>query len=493
MTTTYGYLSLPYLMDPYLAGVTRKTVASQVELVIFKDHFINSQTTAKVFKNHGYLSQVDLNVETARSVLNQVELRVVADHAFGSQVNLETSQDHVFGAQVDRKILAERTLGNQVTFGVNLHEHCEDYGYLRQPYLKMQYLSDYICVHQRSQVDRKIGTEHAYGSQVEHKILKDHAIASQVLSKIYKDKPFHSQVTFIKAHRVGSQVRAVLYNTTNLRILCDFPSRGVDSGAGNNAWGNPVATGLNWVANSTAAGDFDVSNLNTDIVEQVWRSNGTIAGLELKCDTEISQGVFLDTFAILGHNFTISASIQLQGSTTSNFATVNFSTDLNVIRNHDNIYYIAPNLPTTSYRYWRVLVTDVTNTDGYLQVGTIVFGSSIIFQGECFVDQVSRSTKHFSDKVETEGFTNVSNDRALKYAVGLDFRSLRYNRGNYNNIRGVFDYARTSLKCLWIPTPQYPQRFAVFGKLPQIPSETHNVKGENLDFVDFSIEVDESL
>ena len=87
----------------------------------------------------------------------------------------------------------------------------------------------------------------------------------------------------------------------------------------------------------------------------------------------------------------------------------------------------------------------------------------------------------------------MSNDRALKYAVGLEFRRLRYNRGNYNNIRGVFDTARTSLKCLWIPTPQYPQRFAVFGKLPSIPPEVHNVKGENMDFVDLSIEVDESI
>jgi len=480
MTTTYGYLSLPYLMDPYLAGVTRKTVASQVELVIIKDHFVNSQTTARVFKNHGYLNQVELNVETARTVLNQVELQIVADHAFGSQVNLETSQDHVFGAQVDRKISTDRTLNNQVNFGVNLHEHCEDYGYLRQPYLRMQYLSDYLCVHQRSQVDRMVDVDHPYGSQVERKIFKEHGFGSQVLGVIFRDRPFYSQATFIKAHRVGSQVRAVLYNTTNLRILCDFPSRGF--------------SGLNWVANSTATGDFNVNNLNTDIVEQIWRSDmGDIAGIELKCDTEIPQGVFLDTFAILGHNFTISASIQLQGSTTSNFATVNFSTDLSVIRNHDNIYYIAPNLPTASYRYWRVLITDITNAYGYLQVGTIVFGSSIIFQGECFVDQVFKSTRHFSDKVETEGFTNVSNDRALKYAVGLDFRSLRYNRGNYNNIRGVFDFARTSFKCLWIPTPQYPERFAVFGKLPQIPTEAHNNKGYDMDFIDFSIEVDESL
>lgn len=492
--TIYGYLELPYLGDPYMAAVTRHAVANQVTFVINKTKPVYSQVTANINTTHSDYSQFEGVISTGHLFGNQVQFSIDKSKSILSQVFFETSQDKLVKSQVDFRISTSRLLGSEFRFGVNLHEHCDDYGYLEQPYLVHNYLDDYICVHQRSQFEAKIGTSHPVGSQVELKIFKDHTIASQFLGKIYKDHPVNSQVNFTRAHKIGSQFRAVLYNNTNLRILCDFPSRGVESGVGNNSWGVPIATGQTWQASSTASGDFNANNLNTDIVEEIWRSNtGAIAGVQLRCDTEISQGVFLDTFAILNHNLTPSATVQLQGSNASNFSSIGFDEFLSVIRNHDNIYYIAPTLPTTSYRYWRVLLTDLGNTDNYLQVGTIVFGSSIIFQGECFVDQVTRSTKHFSDKIETEGFTNVSNDRAIKYAVGLDFRSLRYNRGNYNNIRGVFDFARTSLKCLWIPTPQFPQRFSVFGKLAAIPTETHNVKGETLDFVDFSIDLDESL
>lgn len=534
--TTYGYLELPYLQDPYMAAVTQRGASSQVTLVInktneaksqvsakiygdhdapsqvqfkvydqksansqvslkiYKTNDAKSQVNAKIYENHQAPSQVQLKAYKTKATHGQITFKIYDDKTANSQVSLKSYQTHAASSQVKLQIigLIER-MGNQLKVGKNLHEHCEDYGYLNQPYLTMQYLSDYICVHQRSQVTAKIGTDHTVGSQITAKIIKNHDIASQVLGKIFTKKDTNAQVTFIKAHKLSSQVRAVLYNTTNLRIMSDFPSRGAKIGSGNNAWGNPKASGQNWVASSTEIGDFQVENLNTDIVEQVWRSNGDISGIQLKCDTELSQGVFVDTLAILNHNLTVSGEVQLQGSTASDFSSVGFAKTLTVVKNHPNIYYIADTLPTESYRYWRLLINDLSNADGYIQIGTIIFGSSIIFQGECIVDEVSKSTRHFSDKVDTEGFTNVSNDRALKYAVGLEFRRLRYNRGNYNNIRGVFDTARTSLKCLWIPTPQYPQRFAVFGKLPSIPPEVHNVKGENMDFVDFSIEVDESL
>jgi hypothetical protein len=242
----------------------------------------------------------------------------------------------------------------------------------------------------------------------------------------------------------------------------DFPSRGT--------------SGTNWTASSTMAGDFSPYNLNTDIVEEVWRSNNVLSGLSLVCDSEVPQGIFVDTLAFLNHNLTTSASVVWQGSNDAGFATVPFTETFSMTAT--NFYWVAPTLPLAGYRYHRFLISDPTNSAAYIQIGTIVFGSAIIFQGECFVDRVIRSTKHFSDKVATEGFTNVSNDRALKFATSLEFRSLKYNRGNYLNIRNVFDTARTSLKCLWIPTPQYPSRFAAFGKLQAIPDEQHNVKGD---------------
>lgn len=310
------------------------------------------------------------------------------------------------------------------------------------------------------------------------------------------------QFQTIASNNLKMQEQFVIYNTTNLRIMCDFPSRGAAVAGGTNAWGNTLGTGNNWRIESggspvSAAGDFEPKNLNTDIVEQVWRSDGTLSGINIDCDTEIAQGVTIDTLAILNHNLTSSATIVLQGADVDDFSTI--GTEILTISITDpNIYYIAETFPPSSsqHRYWRFVVNDPTNTNGYLEIGTIIFGSATIFQGECFVDRLVRTNKHFSDKVRTEGFTNVSNDRALKHGLKLQFKNLKFGEGNYNKLIDIFEDARTSLKCLWIPMPTKPTRFTIFGKLIRLPNETHNVKGDandDLDFVDLSIEVDESF
>ena len=70
---------------------------------------------------------------------------------------------------------------------------------------------------------------------------------------------------------------------------------------------------------------------------------------------------------------------------------------------------------------------------------------------------------------------------------------LNYGRANYSNLIQVVDYVRTSLKALWIPTPRFASRFAVFGKLSEMPVENHKVIGEDADYIDLDITVDESL
>lgn len=365
------------------------------------------------------------------------------------------------------------------------------YGYLAQPYLSNNYLSDtadhqVLCQVELIDIvtagDKKKNTEIRRG-KVMHQVNPPGSgyLAQPYLSLNYFGEymagQMNTQVQRIQAKRLLSQVLRVLYNTKRLRVLCDFPSRGT--------------TGLNWTSTSTASGDYSVNNLNTDIVEQVWRSVSSVTSVTLNCDTEIVQGAFIDTLGILNHNMTTSASIVLQGANNAGFSPVGET--INITPRRDNIYYIAPTLPVAGYRYWRFIINDPTNPDGYIRIGTIVFGSATILTDENMTNEVSLTTKHFSDKVNTEGFTNVSNDRALKYSVGLEFRNLDYNRENYEFLREVFDVARTSLKCLWIPTPQYPERFAVFGKLTAIPTEKHNALSEQADYIDFSIEVDESL
>lgn len=302
-------------------------------------------------------------------------------------------------------------------------------------------------------------------------------------------------------HVEGVEFRVNLYNTTQLRILCDFPSRGAVSGAGTNAWGNQVATGESWRTNSqNPSADFNINNVNSDIVEQTFRSaTGTITGINLDCDVESSPGSFLDTFAILNHNLTTGASLVLVGADNSSFSPIGKT--INLVARADNIFHIEPDLPLTAFRYWRLQIDDTNQTDGYIEIGTILFGSSVIFtQDECMVDRIMKKPRHFVDSVRTEGFTSVKNNRSLKNRISLRFESLQFGKGNFQSLDDIFKSARTSQKCLWIPTPHptdgaITERFAVFGKIVDLPEQEHNVKGtvgEDLDFISFGFDVDEA-
>ena len=386
--------------------------------------------------------------------------------------------------QVSRKFQTLRVIQNaikaelfQTKRGKILHTiNVEDY-YLAGAYLSDTYLGQGIKAWLPIQTMRGINQLRPVKFQIKRIVV---ATASPRLAQVKRAisyfHPVLFQVALTGQKRALFQVNKILYNTKRLRVLANFPSRGT--------------TGTNWTASNTATGDFSVNNLNTDIVEQCWRSNGSKTAT-LTCDTQITQGVFVDTIAILGHNLTRSATVEIQCSSSSTFTT--YTSIFMPINKTANWYYIAPTAPNIAYRYWRFVISDTTNSAAYLQIGTIVFGSSTILLSNDITDSVKRSTKHFSDKVATEGFTSVSNDRSIKYGLGVDFQSISYNGDDYTNLRSIFDNARTSLKCLWIPTPQYPERFAVFGKLSAIPEEEHNALGPDNDYINFSLEVDESL
>jgi hypothetical protein len=347
------------------------------------------------------------------------------------------------------------------------------------------------------QVLRQIVAHKEYrGWQTKRTIASNKKVAWQTQRVIHHVVPTAWQILTIHTAAYGWQVRSSLYNAKKLRILYQFSSRGATTSDGvtTNAWGELVGTGLNWVASTTAASatdSFNVSNLNTDIVEQRWQgATAQLTNVRLDCDTEISQGILLDTFAMLETNFSASASVQLLGSNTDDFSVI----DQTIVLDNDgdgNFVYVAEDQPHTFSRYWRILIDDASNSDHYLRAGAVVFGSAMILT-EDFVDQVGLEPQNFTDEVFTEGFTNVQNDRGLKNLLHLSFRNLRYDKGNYQALKSFFNYARTVLKALWIPTPEYPKRYMLFGKMRRMPAETHNVKGVRGDLVTFNVDIDES-
>jgi hypothetical protein len=521
-----GYLEDPYLEDPpsYLGGTATDHFGIQVNRIIdfTKANALQVSRTITSQKANGLQVQriidddqsqgIQVNRQTALIPAKglQVDRQIGDVMDIGIQVQCVITSDQDKGIQVNRIIGATKENGLQIersiilfpaAFGFEIrrdksfpHLLCPELGYLSEPYLGGPYLAEGYCVPGPLQVSRTITSQKANGLQIDRTIKDDNGVGTQIQRIIKTTTAYGFQIDRIRASAFGIQIRRVLYNVTNLRVMVEFPSRGAKvTGGGNNLMGNPKGTGQNWSSSSTAPGDFSPFNLNTDIVEQRWQSNGALSAT-LICDTEVAQGTAVDTLAILEHNLTSSAIVTVEASNDPGFSPVGET--IVPTWTKQNIWYIAPTYPTTQYRYWRITISDATNpdTDG-LKIGTIVFGITTILQGECFIDEVRRRQRHFVDKVPTEGFTNVSNDRALKSSVGMEFRNIQYNRGNYINLKDIFEFARTSFKCLWIPDPRDPPRFGLFAKIVQIPDETHRNLGAGTaaDRVDFSLEIDESL
>lgn len=497
-------------MQAEMIAAASAPVGMQAEAFLVTQGTTGMQASAEVREETTEGMQAQLEVSTSAKVSMQV-------HAIVNALATKGMQAWMFVED------ALASIGMSAKADTLRHALCEKY--LLQPYLSYEYLTECMQAFMGMQVLTRSGHENAQGMEVlavvgedqapgmqahmivnvedsqgmqveaeireivakgmqAQMVVNDYApVSMQAEMRIDTQENNGMQTQMLKVRRSGMQSTMVIYNITQLRMMCEFPSRGTAALGGNN-----------WVASSTATGDFLPKNVNTDIVEQVWRSGAGAALQTLTCDTGLPQGVPIDTIAILNHNLTRSATVQVQGSN-DNFATPpNITFDLNV--ETLNMYFISPEFPKLAgqNRYWRFIFQDFTNPAGYIQVGTILFGVSEIFSVlECFTNPLVFGYKHFKDSIPTEGFTNVSNDRALKRYLRLDFSKLNFFAGNFRIINDMLLFARTSLKCLVIPTPEYPSRFAVFAKLAQMPEISHTSLDATTEYIDLSLEWDESL
>lgn len=472
ITPIDGYLEDEYLEDEYLGGAFLYGYGMQVNMVV-KDQAAIGQ-------------QVDMVINDQDPIGMQTDMVIEDSEVIGMQVEANTDIEVFYGMQVNQEVLdALSAIGMEVK--ADTLRHALHDAYLVEPYLEDSYLASRMCAFMGMQVNLQVADNtDPFGMQAEMVIEDDKTLGMQIEMEIDAEDPIGMQVTRVIAVRFGMQATMVVYNITELRLMWEFPSRGT-----------PAQEGNNWTATNTASGDFAASNLNTDIEEQVYRSTST--SIELVCDTGLAQGVPIDTIAIRNHNLTRGAQVQVQGSN-NNFATINVN--FNMFVEDLNMYYIAENFPTLleTNRYWKFVITDVNNPDGYVQIGCILFGASQIFSATAsFLNPLIQGWRHFKDVLPTEGFTNVMNDRSLKKFIRLNFQDIDYNSGNFRIVEDMITEARTSNKILVIPTPEFPSRFAVFAKMPSLPEISHinhgrqGVGGAIVEYNSFSIEWDESL
>ena len=255
------------------------------------------------------------------------------DDGLGMQVDRKLALSPEIGSQVDLALITTAATGMEVKAApLQIIEHGSyldgSDGYLSGA----GYLLGIKCALQGMQVEGLIVENNFTGMQVEAFIIDDtddKFTGMQVNIRIFDETRIGMQVDRNRVAPTGFQATMVLYNTTQLRILCAFPSRGTVALAGNN-WTSPQGVEV---------GDFSLNNLNTDVLEQRTQSPSGVKALwEIRCDTGLSN-TFVDTIAILEHNLTISATITFQGSDDPAFGAITISEVLTT--EVDNMYFIA--------------------------------------------------------------------------------------------------------------------------------------------------------
>lgn len=471
-TVETGYSEFEYLNEvPYLAGRIEEGLPTQLEM--------------KVNETNSLGTQVILRINDLVNLNSQATMILTPSDRLPTQIRFVTDVIANLGSQVELKRIGfTDSLGIQLRIGKTRVHLCPEGGYLETfPYLnETPYLAARFCADLNTQVLLRRGTQQPFNTQVLMRIKELTNLPTQVLFRIFDENNLNTQVIFSAASKLNTQVNLFIYNNTQLRILCDFASRG-----------SVALGGTNWTSvQAIAAGDFDVNNLNTDIVEERTQTDGINALWQLRCDTGATN-TFVDTIGILNHNFSSSAIVEFSASDDPGFGTIKYSVTLET--ELESMYYVAPTLPNLSARYYQFTIQDPTNIDSDgLKIGTIVFGQSLILtRNEQFINPVTFGKRHFKDTLDTEGFTSSSNDRALRKYLNLTFTQLLIDGGNFETLQNYILEAQTDLKCLVIPRPTKPSKLAVFAKMSQLPEELHNAIDDNNWRVDMTFDWDESL
>lgn len=477
--TRHGYLEGGYLEDSYLAELMCGVLGMQASITIidFQSPTALQSLNTIIDKQSPTAFQANIVERQATAFQSSNEI-VDKESPTAFQVNKIIEFQNTTAQQANLVIEAVKALAFEAKQDTLLHKF---HGYLESGYMQDPYLVELICAFLAMQSDITINTTSATAFQSLLVIDDDLTLAMQSTNQIVdKENPIAFQANSVRAVFLAFQALKTLYSTTNLRILCEFPSRGL--------------TNSNWFATTTAAGDHDVSNLDSDVVEETWKSTSVINQF-LTNDTGVPQGVAIDTLGILNHNLTTSATVRLQGSSDPSYVTLDTNVVLTVTAN--NMFYIAADLPNSGSRFWRLNIDDPTNVSGFLEIGSIVFGAADTFQANCFKDEIIFDEDDFVNSVRTEGQTTVGISRSYKRTIGLDFVDVSIDSREYKILSTLFRVFKTTHKCLWIPTPnpddpEETARFAVFGKLEEIPSRTVNAKGPGNNHASFSVNVTEA-
>jgi len=223
---------------------------------------------------------------------------------------------------------------------------------------------------------------------------------------------------------------------------------------------------------STADGDFDKSNLTTESIRHVWRSANVLASQDIVIEAD--QASNIDTFAILGHNFSPTAVVKIQANISDNWLAPPVS--LTIPWSKGNM--VLTQTFGSTYSHYRLRILDTANPCGYVQIGRIVGGRAVtLTANEDITDDFVIANKDMAELVKTEGFFRVATEKVKVRTLKAKFQKLRTSVAeadgveNFVALREMFDHVGSSRPFLVIIDRYDPSFCSLWGQFDDVPDE----------------------
>lgn len=237
---------------------------------------------------------------------------------------------------------------------------------------------------------------------------------------------------------------------------------------------------------STAAGDHAAKNLTTTPLRETWRSVDAATPQEIIIEAN-DRTVAPNVFAILNHNLSSTAVVQLQGNNSNVWSAPGFTA--NLVWNKKHIVLLED--VGQPWRYYKIKITDPSNPCGYIDIGKIVGGTAFQFMNnEDMADDFSSGKTDLAYQMKSEGFFRASNERVKTDSLSLSFPKLSSVTGknaNYVGITELAEFVGETLPFLTIVDPLDPYFKLIWGQLRTMPKESFTINR----FVNLSLDIDE--
>lgn len=227
---------------------------------------------------------------------------------------------------------------------------------------------------------------------------------------------------------------------------------------------------------SQAVGDFDKGNITTSSTREVWRSADALTTQEIVIKAELKTQI--DTFVILGHNFTLGAVVKVEANIDDVWIAAPYTQQVAMDEETQNLV-ISNDGFGADYEYYRITILDPSNPCGYVEVGRVIGGRAFTFTNdEDITDTYNVGNIDEAEKMKTQGFFRASNENVLRREFSANFSKLFSVTGQDDNFRGfrkMWKSVKTTRPFMTILDRDNPTVLNMWGQLKALPNESFGI------------------